>query len=383
MITRGRRHRLRRVCVLAWGGAAVSWELSSSGSLGSGLATCAAFLLFATGCALHVRRGLAVELRRSREIAGATQRVLLRPLPARIEGLTVSAAQLSASRGASVGGDLYEAVSTAYGVRVLIGDVRGHGLPALGAAAAVLGSFREAAYDEPSPAGVLRRMERSLQRYLRERARAEQPALRPGEPEPPAGEEFVTLLLQIGADGSVSALNCGHPWPYRIGPRPPHAPAPASPPPAPLPHREPCGAGAGAARLAGPWSGWRAPVGEPYGAPGPGGSAAPGAGEPVGVSRLVGGEVLPPLGVLPLPHDLRPRPCGELAAGEVLVLHTDGAEDARDRHGRFFPLGRVLARTPASTPARLVAGVHAALLRHTGGRITDDVALLVLRNDRP
>ncbi|MFF4267838.1 SpoIIE family protein phosphatase [Streptomyces virginiae] len=62
---------------------------------------------------------------------------------------------------------------------------------------------------------------------------------------------------------------------------------------------------------------------------------------------------------------------------------TDGAEDARDRAGRFFDLPGVLAREAAATPTRLVAGVHAALLRHTGGRLTDDVALLVLRNDRP
>ncbi|MCX5148690.1 serine/threonine-protein phosphatase [Streptomyces sp. NBC_00320] len=68
--------------------------------------------------------------------------------------------------------------------------------------------------------------------------------------------------------------------------------------------------------------------------------------------------------------------------GDVLFLHTDGAEDARDRDGRFFPLRSVLAEHPADTPARLVAGVHAALLRHTGGQVADDVALLVLRSDR-
>ncbi|MER5809857.1 PP2C family protein-serine/threonine phosphatase [Streptomyces sp. NPDC002033] len=335
MITRGEMPLVRRACVLVWAGAAVSWELSSPGRLGPSLATCAAFLLLATGSALHIRRGMSAELRRSREIAGATQRVLLRPLPGRIDGLAVSAAQLSASRDAAVGGDLYEAVATAYGVRLVIGDVRGHGLPALGAAAAVLGSFREAAYDEPALAGVLRRMERSLQRHLRERSRAEHPSARAGEPESPVAEEFVTvLLLQIAPDAAVTALNCGHPWPYRLHP------------------------------TAGP--------------PGP-------------VRPPDGGGILPPLGVLPLPADLRPQPCGALGPGELLVLHTDGAEDARDRQGRFFPLRRVLdllaretalAGEPALTPARLVAGVHAALLRHTRGRLADDVALLVLRNDR-
>ncbi len=85
--------------------------------------------------------------------------------------------------------------------------------------------------------------------------------------------------------------------------------------------------------------------------------------------------------MVPLPTDPRAHACGELRPGETLFLHTDGAEDARDGAGRFFPLRSVLAQAPL-TPARLVAGVHAALLRHTGGRLADDVALLVLRNDR-
>ncbi|MFD8149033.1 SpoIIE family protein phosphatase [Streptomyces sp. NPDC059708] len=101
------------------------------------------------------------------------------------------------------------------------------------------------------------------------------------------------------------------------------------------------------------------------------------------VRVLDGGETWPPLGVLPVPAGVQARALGQLHPGEALLLHTDGAEDARDRHGRFFPLATHLAAQQALTPARLVAGVHAALLRHTGGRIADDVALLALRNDRP
>ncbi|MFE0425551.1 hypothetical protein ACFW15_24700, partial [Streptomyces sp. NPDC058953] len=101
------------------------------------------------GFLLRGRRRLRRELRRARAVAHATQRVLLRPPPARLDGLSLAAGQLSASRGATVGGDLYEVVATPYGIRAVIGDVRGHGLPAIGAVAAVLGSFREAAYDEP------------------------------------------------------------------------------------------------------------------------------------------------------------------------------------------------------------------------------------------
>ncbi|MFF4371075.1 PP2C family protein-serine/threonine phosphatase [Streptomyces sp. NPDC001594] len=346
MITRREMHRARLGCVLAWGGAAVSWELSTPGPLGSSLASCAAFLVLAMGSALYTRRGLVGELRRAREIAGATQRVLLRPLPGRIDGLALCAAQLSASRGAAVGGDLYEAVPTAYGVRVVIGDVRGHGLPALGAAAAVLGSFREAAYDEPALGGVLRRMERSLQRHLRERARAEHPSACPAEPESPVAEDFVTvLLLQIAPDHTVQALNCGHPWPYLLRP-------------AAVP--QPCGA-----------------------APLPALPPLPPARLHTDVRVLDGGETWPPLGVAPVPATVRPQDLGQLRPGEALLLHTDGAEDARDGQGRFFPLARFLAERRTLTPARLVAGVHAALLRHTGGRLADDVALLALRNDRP
>ncbi|MFI5620122.1 SpoIIE family protein phosphatase [Streptomyces sp. NPDC051567] len=396
---------VRRVCVLGWAGAAVSWELSSPGRMAASLATCVAFLLLATVCALHIRRGLLAQLRRSQEIAGAAQRAVLRPLPGRIAGLTPAAAQLSASRGAAVGGDLYEAVPTAYGVRVVIGDVRGHGLPALGAAAAVLGAFREAAYDEVSLGGVLLRMERALGRHVRDRAHTEHPPSGPAGQHAPAAEEFVTvLLLQIGRDGSLRALNCGHPWPYLIRPAPgvraererhgarvragarglaPRSPAeprgparrpgagrryrvrrPARPrrdgPPVPVARvRPPAGTREGTGRADGPGSGGRAEV-----------------------RALAGGETLPPLGVVPLPPGVRPRFCGRLRPGETLFLHTDGAEDARDRSGRFFPLRGALARAAALAPARLVADVHAALLRHTGGRLTDDVALLVLRNDR-
>ncbi|MFD7625854.1 SpoIIE family protein phosphatase [Streptomyces sp. NPDC059851] len=386
MITRGEMPQLRRAGVLAWGGAAVTWELSTPGRpLWAGLASCAAFLLLAAGCALHVRRGLKARLRRSQEIAGAAQRALLRPLPGRIEGLAVAAAQLSASRGASVGGDLYEAVPTPYGVRVVIGDVRGHGLPALAAAAVVLGAFREAAHDEASPVGVLRRMERALGRHVRERARAEHPSACPAEPGSPSAEEFVTvLLLEIGRDGTVTALNCGHPWPILLrrpdGPLEPCGAVPHTGAPVvgalPGPRARPSAAPGGAAPRRRRGCAPRSAVGrEPEGAS---------AGE--GVRVLAGGDPLPPLGVVPVPDGLVAGDCGRLRPGDLLFLHTDGAEDARDTAGRFFPLHRVLAgvlaRQPAPAPARLVAGVHAALLRHTGGRLTDDVALLVLRSDR-
>ncbi|WP_409473147.1 PP2C family protein-serine/threonine phosphatase [Streptomyces sp. HC307] len=270
------------------------------------------FFAVVTGLVLHVRHTLLRELRQARRVAAAAQDALLRPMPPRIDGLNVAAAQLSADRGSSVGGDLYEVVATEHGVRVVMGDVRGHGLAAIGTVAAVLGSFRETVHDEPELAGVLRRLDRALARYLRERA------------DGLVAEEFVTvLLLEIWRGGEVRALNCGHPWPYRLLGT----------------HVEP----------------------------------------------LARADPLPPLGPFPLPPDLPAVPFGQLRPDEALFLFTDGAEDARDAHGRFFPLPDVLAEAlheGAHTPQSMLSAVFTRVLRHTSGCPTDDIALLALRNER-
>lgn len=325
------RRALRRTPALAlpagWGALAVGYKLAcplaQQNGLGARIATSAVFFVVGTGLIVHVRRTLLRELRQARRVAGAAQSVLLRPPPPRVDGLSVAAAQLSADRGAAIGGDLYEAVATEHGVRVVMGDVRGHGLSAIGTVAAVLGSFREAVHDEPALDQVLRRLDRALARHLRERTRTEHPSsgLEPGHP---VAEEFVTVvLLEIARDGQVRALNCGHPWPYLI-------------------------------------SGDR-------------------------VEPLTRADPLPPLGPFPLPSDLPALHCGRLLPGETLVLYTDGAEDARDARGRFFSLPTVLADAAgghAVTPQTLLRKVFTALFRHTNGTPADDVALLVLRNDR-
>ncbi|MCW7940956.1 protein phosphatase [Streptomyces hygroscopicus] len=311
-----------------WGACAISYKLacplSQESGLGARIVSGAMVFAVGTGLLLHVRRVLLRELRQARKVAGAAQSVLLRPLPPRIDGLNVAAAQLSADRGASVGGDLYEVIATEHGVRVVMGDVRGHGLAALATVAALLGSFREAVHDEPELDRVLRRLDRALARHLRERARAEHPSAG-REPDSPVAEEFVTLLLlEIGGDGALHALNCGHPWPYLL---------------------------------------------------------EPGRAEP-----LARTEPLPPLGPFPLPDELTPADCGQLLPGQALFLHTDGAEDARDPRGRFFPLEAALAEAvrdrSSVIPQTVLRTVFTRLLRHIGGRPADDVALLVLRNNR-
>ncbi|AXG82339.1 serine/threonine-protein phosphatase [Streptomyces paludis] len=320
----------------------ITWELTRPTTPRENLlpriVTCVAFLLLMAYLVVRVRRRAARELGEVRAVARAAQETLIRPLPSQLDGLALAARQLSVSRGADVGGDLYEALATPYGVRVVIGDVRGHGLPVISTVAAVLGSFREAAHDESGLDGVLRRLDRAHQRHVRDQARDSGGGGGTGagggagggidglEQECLSAEEFVTvLLLEIGPDAEVQVLNCGHPWPYLLG------------------------------RC---------------------------------VTRLAAGEPLPPLGAAPLPADLPAQRCGRLLPGEAILLHTDGAEDARDPEGRFFRLPEELARILPSgghqplPPAALVRRIHLALLRHTAGQIRDDTALLVLRNDR-
>ncbi|MFI9648617.1 PP2C family protein-serine/threonine phosphatase [Streptomyces sp. NPDC052040] len=142
-----------------------------------------------------------------RSVAEAAQRVLLRPVPRRLGQVSIDTLYLSAAAEARIGGDLYEAVLTAYGVRLLIGDVRGKGLVAVETAATMLGAFREAAHDEPDLSGVARRVERSMTR------RAEQ--LEGDE----VAERFVTAVFAEIPEHEqvVHIVNCGHPPPLHFG----------------------------------------------------------------------------------------------------------------------------------------------------------------------
>ncbi|MFF4763780.1 PP2C family protein-serine/threonine phosphatase [Streptomyces sp. NPDC001292] len=156
----------------------------------------------------HERQQREQTLADVRAVAEMTQKVLLRPMPHRLGRLDIEALYLAAAAQARVGGDFYEALETAHGLRLIIGDVRGKGLPAVGTASAIVGCFREAAYDEPDLARLARRLDVSMSRYT---------ALLPGD----HTEYFATALLaEIPDDGStVEIVNCGHPPPllFRAG----------------------------------------------------------------------------------------------------------------------------------------------------------------------
>ncbi|MGI5373312.1 PP2C family protein-serine/threonine phosphatase [Streptomyces sp. CA-251387] len=151
----------------------------------------------------HVRLQREEILFQVRLVADAAQQVLLRPLPRRIEDVEIESLYLAAQEQARIGGDFYEAIGTPYGVRLLIGDVRGKGLSAVGAASAVIGCFREAAYDEPDLQGIIHRLETTVTRHS---------AAFPAHDQP---EHFATALLAEipHGGGHVRLLNCGHPPP--------------------------------------------------------------------------------------------------------------------------------------------------------------------------
>lgn len=136
------------------------------------------------------------ELQQVRTVAEAAQRALLRPIPGRIGRLRVGVRYLAAAAEARIGGDLYEVLDTAYGTRVLLGDVQGKGLAAVETAADVLGVFRADAQIEPDLAQLAEHLDRALVQSRHH-------------------ERFVTaVLLTIPpTQDRVEVVNCGHPLP--------------------------------------------------------------------------------------------------------------------------------------------------------------------------
>ena len=151
------------------------------------------------GTATHVRQEQRIAEVRS--VAEAAQRAVLRPLPPLLGPLGFDVVYVAAAAEAKVGGDLYEAVATtAHGIRVIIGDVRGKGLGAIELATDVLGMFRELAHDACTLGELAARLDAGLGRGMGRH------------------EEFVTaLLVEIDPEsGQTSIFNCGHPPPLLI-----------------------------------------------------------------------------------------------------------------------------------------------------------------------
>lgn len=152
------------------------------------------------------------EMTRLRSVAKSAQSVVLRPLPHQIGPLCIASIYLSAEREAQLGGDLYAAVRTALGTRIVIGDVRGKGLEAVGDAALLLGAFRGAAHRQADLAELVAFLEGTVSSDL------DDPVAPEDKPDD-LGEAFVTAaVLDVRNDESALYLiNCGHPPPLLLG----------------------------------------------------------------------------------------------------------------------------------------------------------------------
>jgi hypothetical protein len=271
----------------------------------------------------------AVRLRREHQlaqvrwVAAVVQRVLLRPLPARLGPLTLSSMYLAAEEEAAIGGDLYAVAALDDGdARLIVGDVQGKGLGAVEVAGFLLTAFRRAARKRIP----LRDLPAYLDSGLREdMADLSEPiAHRPGAaPAPDRGtgalEGFVTaVMVDVGEGGrTVSVVNCGHPPPLLIRRRT--------------------------------------------------------------VLSLLSASPGLPLGLGDLCPDSHHVDAYALDVGDILLLYTDGVIETRDAAGIFYPLAERLPDLPTDTLDVLLRAVGADLQRHAAARLGDDVAMVAVQ----
>lgn len=159
-----------------------------------------------------VRQRQAEQIAELSKLAAVAQQAVLRPLGPQVGTLSVAGRYISSTATAEIGGDLYEAIDTPYGVRMIIGDVRGKGLEAVRLASIVLGSYRHVAYERADLRAVVADLDRAVARSV-------------------GDEDFVTAALVEERGGTLTIVNCGHPSPLLLRrgaviPLEPPAPAP-------------------------------------------------------------------------------------------------------------------------------------------------------------
>ncbi|WP_432000215.1 PP2C family protein-serine/threonine phosphatase [Streptomyces sioyaensis] len=146
------------------------------------------------------------DLALTRDLAEAVQLAVLPDPPERAGPLAVAAGYVAAQAEARIGGDLYAVQETPFGVRMIIGDVRGKGIQAVAAVSVAIGAFRQEAEYAPTLDTLVRRLDEAM-------ARA---GARSGPIT--SNEGFTTAVLaEVSADGqALSLVNRGHPPPYLV-----------------------------------------------------------------------------------------------------------------------------------------------------------------------
>jgi serine phosphatase RsbU (regulator of sigma subunit) len=257
----------------------------------------------------YLREEHSQQLSRVRVVAETAQRVLLRPPPDRVGPLRVAWRYLTADAEAQIGGDLFAVVRTGRNrSRVIIGDVRGKGLAAIGEASVVLGAFREGARHCETLPALVQAMEDSVSADIEDA----------GDTEQDPGEHFVTTLVLDLHDtsGQGMMINCGHPPPLLL--------------------------------------------------------------RDGRVTVLHSSAPAPPLGLAGLYVPGLRCDAFAFADGDTLLLYTDGVIEARSPQGVFYPLAERAAAFPQAGPEELLRHLLQDMTAHTGGRLSDDVAVVAI-----
>ncbi len=171
--------------------------------LGALIALSALLVLFTVFRARRTR-----ELDRVRRVSAATQRVVLRPLPARAGPLSIASAYRAFDADSTIGGDLYAVTRAAGSTRLVIGDVRGKGLASIGSTAVMLGTFRAVAHRQLPLPELAAHLEGAVRWDIAENA----------GPDTEVGESFVTAVIADIPDDEpvVHLISCGHPPPLLL-----------------------------------------------------------------------------------------------------------------------------------------------------------------------
>jgi serine phosphatase RsbU (regulator of sigma subunit) len=188
--------------------AEIATDLEEKPPYGSGTVATVALVAVSLVVVLfaHIRERYSARCSQAQSLALAAQKAVLRPLPDRLGRIEIASVYLAAEAEAVMGGDLYAAARSGNSTRLLIGDVRGKGMNAVGEAALVLGAFHATAHRTPSLDELVATLDGAL-------VAAPAPADSPRN-----GEEFVTaLLLDVpDQDEPIRVALCGHPSPVVV-----------------------------------------------------------------------------------------------------------------------------------------------------------------------